>query len=64
MIACSSGPADHSAAFRICDCWGATPEVAAAVAEGLDRAADTAGYEITRTTIEAHGRCPACRVAA
>ncbi len=62
-VACSSGPADHAAAFLICDCCGATEEVSAAVAEGLDRAAGAAGYVIERTTIEAHGRCPACRVA-
>lgn len=63
-VACSSGKADHAAAFLICDCCGATEEVSAAVAEGLDRAAGAAGYVIERTTIEAHGRCPACRVAA
>ena len=63
-VACSSGSADHAAAFLICDCCGATQEVSAPVAEGLDRAASAAGYAIERTTIEAHGRCPACRVAA
>jgi len=33
-------------------------------AEGLAHAAAHAGYQIERTTIEAHGRCPACRAAA
>jgi len=32
--------------------------------ELLDPVAEAAGYEIVRTTVEAHGRCPACRVAA
>lgn len=63
-VACASGDADHAAAFLICDCCGATEEVAAPVAEGLDRAALAAGYAITRTTVEAHGRCPACRAPA
>ncbi|GAA0642509.1 Fur family transcriptional regulator [Brevundimonas lenta] len=62
-VACSSGTIDHSAAFLICDCCGATEEVAAPVAEGLDRAARAAGYAIVRTTVEAHGRCPACLAA-
>ncbi|WP_372706197.1 Fur family transcriptional regulator [Brevundimonas sp.] len=53
----------HAAAFLICDCCGATEEVSAPAAGGLDSAAEHAGYVIARTTIEAHGRCPACRVA-
>lgn len=59
-VACSSGGADHAAAFLICDCCGATEEVAASVADGLGAAASKAGYVIERTTVEAHGRCPAC----
>jgi Fur family zinc uptake transcriptional regulator len=62
-VACSSGSIDHSAAFLICDCCGATEEVSAPVAEGLDQAARAAGYAIVRTTVEAHGRCPACLAA-
>lgn len=60
-VACTSGAVDHAAAFLICDCCGATAEVSAPVAGDLGRAAETAGYVIARTTIEAHGRCPACR---
>jgi Fur family zinc uptake transcriptional regulator len=63
-VACTSGAADHAAAFLICDCCGATQEISASLAAGLDRAARDSGYAIERTTIEAHGRCPACRVAA
>ncbi|HWQ85165.1 Fur family transcriptional regulator [Brevundimonas sp.] len=59
-VACTSGSVDHAAAFLICDCCGATQEVSAPVAGDLGRAAETAGYAIVRTTIEAHGRCPAC----
>ena len=60
-VACTSGSIDHAAAFLICDCCGATAEVSAPVAGDLDRAAKAAGYAIARTTIEAHGRCPACQ---
>jgi Fur family zinc uptake transcriptional regulator len=60
-VACASGESDHAAAFLICDCCGATAEVAASVADGLGAAASKAGYVSERTTIEAHGRCPACR---
>ena len=59
-VACTSGTDAHAAAFLICDCCGATQEVSASLAEGLDAAAASAGYVIERTTIEAHGRCPAC----
>ena len=62
-VACTSGSADHAAAFLICDCCGATVEVSAPVAGDLGRAAEAAGYVIAHTTIEAHGRCPACRPA-
>ncbi|GAA0870659.1 Fur family transcriptional regulator [Brevundimonas basaltis] len=62
-VACTSGGRDHAAAFLICDCCGTTREVSSPVAGDLGRAADAAGYAIERTTIEAHGRCPACRIA-
>ena len=54
----------HAAAFLICDCCGATEEVVAPVGQTFALAADAAGYALERTTIEGHGRCPACRVAA
>ncbi len=60
-VACTSGSVEHAAAFLICDCCGATAEVSAPVAGDLGRAAEAAGYAIARTTIEAHGRCPACQ---
>ena len=63
-VACSSGDVAHAAAFLICDCCGATEEISASLADGLNDAATAAGYVIERTTIEAHGRCPACRIAA
>ena len=59
-VACTSGGRDHAAAFLICDCCGATQEVTGEQAISLTRAASAAGYVISHTTIEAHGRCPAC----
>ncbi|WGM32870.1 Fur family transcriptional regulator [Brevundimonas sp. NIBR11] len=63
-VACSVGDRAHAAAFLICDCCGATEEVTPPEGEALTRAAETAGYVIEHTTIEAHGRCPVCRVSA
>jgi Fur family zinc uptake transcriptional regulator len=66
-VACTADVDDgrgHAAAFLICDCCGATEEVAVAGGEAFAAAASSAGYAIERTTIEGHGRCPACRVAA
>ncbi len=63
-VACSAGDRAHAAAFLICDCCGATEEVIPPEGDALQRAADAAGYAIERTTIEGHGLCPACRVAA
>ena len=64
-VACTAdgeGDVAHAAAFLICDCCGATEEVTAPTGQTFALAADTAGYAIERTTIEGHGRCPACRV--
>lgn len=61
-VACAGGDEGHAAAFLICDCCGAAQEVAPAVA-GLTRAAEAAGYVLSRATIEAHGRCPDCAAA-
>jgi Fur family zinc uptake transcriptional regulator len=66
-VACTAVAGDapaHAAAFLICDCCGATEEVAVAGGDAFAEAAAAAGYAIERTTIEGHGRCPACRVAA
>ena len=64
-VACAEPESDgnplHAAAFLICDCCGATQEVSSPVAGDLARAAEVVGYAIDRTTIEAHGRCGACR---
>ena len=58
------GDAVHAAAFLICDCCGATREVSGPDQGAMSAAASAAGYAIARTTIEAHGRCAACREAA
>ena len=62
-VACSAGDRAHAAAFLICDCCGATEEVATPASPAFAQAAEAAGYAIARTTIEGHGRCPACLVA-
>ena len=64
-VACTaaSDTPGHAAAFLICDCCGATQEVATPASPAFAAAAQAAGYAIERTTIEGHGRCPACLVA-
>ncbi len=63
-VACQGGEAAHAAAFLICDCCGATEEVAAGPLFDLDALARRSGYEIAHTTVEGHGLCAACRTAA
>ena len=62
-VACAErdGGSVHAAAFLICDCCGATREISGPDQGVIDAAAADAGYAIARTTIEAHGRCAACR---
>jgi Fe2+/Zn2+ uptake regulation proteins len=60
-VACVGHEGGHSAAFLICDCCGATEEVAEVVSEALSQAAARAGYSVSRTTLETHGLCPACQ---
>jgi Fur family zinc uptake transcriptional regulator len=65
-VACTAPAAEgeaHAAAFLICDCCGAAEEVAPMGGDLFAQQAAAAGYVIERTTIEGHGRCPACRAA-
>lgn len=64
-VACTGHPEQqaHAAAFLICDCCGSTREIDGPDQGVIAQAAAAQGYEITRTTIEAHGRCQACREA-
>ena len=64
FVACRLGDNPHAAAFLICDCCGATREVEPAGSAAFIASADGAGYEVQRLTIEAHGRCEACKSAA
>jgi Fur family zinc uptake transcriptional regulator len=59
-VPCRMTGAAHSAAFLICDCCGATEEFDPDFTAQL-AAADLRGYAVERVTLEARGRCPACR---
>jgi Fur family zinc uptake transcriptional regulator len=50
----------HAAAFLICDCCGATREIASA-ANPIEALGEAAGYALTGVTIEAHGLCADCK---
>ena len=60
-VACAGHEGDHTAAFVICDCCGATQELAGVVTGPLETAAANLGYVVTRATMEAHGRCRDCQ---
>jgi Fur family zinc uptake transcriptional regulator len=50
----------HQAAFLICDCCGAAQEFEPDFS-AQRAAAEAAGYAVSGITLEARGRCPACR---
>ncbi|WP_374473049.1 Fur family transcriptional regulator [Phenylobacterium sp.] len=50
----------HVAAFLICDCCGSAQEFEPELTPALT-AAKAAGYDVRAVTLEARGRCPACR---
>ena len=61
-VACTAAgdaPA-HAAAFLICDCCGAAQEFEPDFTAQL-AAAEAAGYQVATITLEARGRCAACR---
>ncbi|HRD27171.1 MAG TPA: Fur family transcriptional regulator [Caulobacter sp.] len=60
-MACGGGGEGHAAAFLICDCCGATREIAPAGAAEIERLAGAQGYSLTGLMVEAHGLCPDCR---
>ena len=59
-VPCRIAGNSHSAAFLICDCCGAAEEFEPDFAPQL-AAAQAHGYEVRSVTLEARGRCPACR---
>ena len=60
FVACRSDAGGHRAAFLICDCCGAAEEFEPDFTAQL-AAAEQAGYAVQTITLEARGRCPACR---
>ena len=65
FAACMHPDTDHAPAFLICRGCNALAETAAeAVRAALDAAAAAAGFVVERTSIEALGLCPKCRVVA
>ncbi len=60
-VACRQVGEVHSAAFLICDCCGATREVAPFAANQVGTLFAGSGYAIDTLVVEARGRCAACR---
>ncbi|MGH6999601.1 MAG: Fur family transcriptional regulator [Phenylobacterium sp.] len=59
-VPCRIDGAEHRAAFLICDCCGAAEEFEPDFTAQL-AAAEAAGYQVATITLEARGRCSACR---
>ena len=59
-VPCRMEGEGHQAAFLICDCCGAAEEFEPDLKPAL-AAARAAGYDARTVTLEARGRCPACR---
>lgn len=64
FVACARPGEDHHAAFLICEGCQAVAEMPAeALRALLDSAARKAGFAVARASLEAVGRCAACREA-
>jgi len=65
FAACRHSGEAHAPVFLICrQCNSVAETPAEAVRDALETAAQTLGFTIERSTIEAMGLCPACREAA
>ena len=65
FAACMAPGQDHAPLFLICEGCGMVAEGdGSAVRAALAEAGQAAGFAVTRSTLEAVGLCPACRVAA
>lgn len=65
FAACTHPGEDHAPAFLICRVCSSVAEAAAApVRAALDLSAAAIGFRIERSTVEALGLCPKCRVSA
>lgn len=65
FAACMHPGTDHSPAFFICKTCDAVAEAPAEpVRAAMDSAAESIGFSVERTSIEALGLCPACAEAA
>lgn len=61
FIACTHPGTDHSPAFLICrNCETVAEAQGDLGVNRLEQAAETSGFQIERTLIEAEGICPAC----
>jgi Fur family zinc uptake transcriptional regulator len=64
FAACVHPGADHAPAFLICrTCHIVAEAEAGAARRALDAEADRMGFQVERSTIEALGLCPNCRIA-
>jgi Fur family zinc uptake transcriptional regulator len=60
-VPCRIDGEGHQAAFLICDCCGATREVAPFSSKNIGALFAGSGYDIHALTVEARGLCAACQ---
>ncbi|MEM9966302.1 MAG: Fur family transcriptional regulator [Asticcacaulis sp.] len=60
FVACHDHTESHSAAFLLCECCGKSEEVALNLSSITQKALES-DFKVERVTIEAKGRCKACR---
>jgi len=60
-VPCRIDGTGHAAAFLICECCGAAEEFEPDFGPQI-AAARASGYVVRAVTLEARGRCPACRI--
>lgn len=61
-VACDASHQSHAAAFLLCDCCGKSVEVPISLLAEIQAAAHKAGFDMGHVTLEAHGRCQACKI--
>lgn len=60
FVACGAHDHKHTAGFLLCECCGRSVEIAIPNVAGIEDSARTAGFTVSRITLEARGLCQAC----
>lgn len=62
FIGCTAPGDDHQAQFLICDACGSAAEIEGQpIAEAVEQAATSVGFEVRQGVVEISGVCPTCQ---